>query len=387
VLVRIPKAEFSYASSSESVKILERDIKEAVICFKNKAYKGTMVLCGSALECALLDYLSVEPKKARQQFRQIYPRRKSKPLEKMTLEEMLQVCRNLQIISAETFGLCDLLRNYRNLIHPSVIKRKAILPNKQRAHRSLEAVEQALGDMDSKFKSYVQTTYVINIANVPGRWITNKTNLQNAVANMSQAKGLGFSVIDSFSKLEKIVRRPPKYAIIVNAHGEIMPTPPSIGWRDFYRSIGNCVKNAGWVFVSPAGYPFWAFGPQTNQECQADGLNVFLSGCDASADCMNPAQVEFTQDGYRAIKKANMTGLPHRLMAQRCARWTGVLTKKIFLKRGDMLGASAVRMGRGWFIHLGFDSSLGIQNISPGHGETILGNLSIAFALYIWGLL
>ncbi|HAV90691.1 MAG TPA: hypothetical protein DCW44_05410 [Eubacterium sp.] len=44
-------------------KILEEDLRELNICFRNKAYKATLILSGSILEAILIDWLSEEHKK------------------------------------------------------------------------------------------------------------------------------------------------------------------------------------------------------------------------------------------------------------------------------------------------------------------------------------
>lgn len=377
----------NYTISGESVSTLNKDIEEAKKCFRNAAYKATMVLCGSVLELALLDRLSIDPSVAKQAYHGVMNKR-ARSLERWSLDEMLRVSRHLYLLRRETFELCNLLCNYRNLIHPSVSRRASVSPNKTRAQRSLEAIKQALEDLDSEFATVWQNVYVINIRNVGSSFVHSKGNLQKAVNSIARQKGLASNRISSYAQMRAILRNPPKNAIVVNSHGQIMPVPRGRKWRNFYNDLGKAVQNYGWIFVNIGGYPFWY--SRQGHPIGPDGLNAFLSPVHISADCMNPAQVDFTTDGIKVIRLANMAGLPHRLFSQRCAIWQGVSQKTVFLTNGLVCGASAVRIGRGWFVHIGSDSSLGNPNPTPAQltlGDTILGNLGTAAALYVAGKL
>lgn len=319
-MFRFPKFRMNYTISGESGFELNKDIKEAKTCFQNAAYKATMVLCGSILEHALLDYLLTDDYLAEQAYIQVFaPRRVPTSLENWILDEMLQVSRRLSLLSDETYRLCDLLRNYRNLIHPAVSRHRAIKPNRTRALRSLEATRQALQELDANFVSSWQQVFIINISNIPTSFINNKSNIQTAVANIAQQQGMTVNVVSTFRGIRALLQNPPKYAVVVNTHGEIMPVPRGIGWRNFYIEIGKVVNSHGWIFVGIGGYPFWY--QRQNQPVRGDGLNAFLSVNGISANCMNPVNVNFTREGTEVIHRANMTGLPHTLLGIRCARW------------------------------------------------------------------
>jgi hypothetical protein len=64
-MMRLPNFKMNYAVSGDSVLSLNKDIREARTCFENTAYKATMVPCGSILEHALLDRLSIDETQAR----------------------------------------------------------------------------------------------------------------------------------------------------------------------------------------------------------------------------------------------------------------------------------------------------------------------------------
>jgi len=382
-LIRFPKYKMNYTVSGEAVANLNKDIKEAKKCFRNNAFKATMVLCGSVLELALLDRLSIDTSIARRTYTQLMNKRAPR-IERWSLDEMLQVSRRLNFLSRETYQLCHLLRGYRNLIHPAVSRRASIIPNQSRAQRSLEAIRQALGDLDSGFASVWQNLYIINIRNIPASFISNKVNLQTCITNFAQQHGLTVNQISSYSRMKSMLQNPPKQVIVVNTHGEIMPVPRGRNWRNFYKLLGKTVKDYGWIFINIGGYPLYYERP--GHDVKGDGLNAFLSVNNVTADCMNPARVGFTGEGTKLVHLANMQGLPHQLFASRCARWQDVSQKIVFLRNGLFCGASAVRIGRGWFVHVGLDSSFGNPNATPAQlaaGDTILGNLGIASALYI----
>jgi hypothetical protein len=387
--MRWRKFRFGYASSIDAINMIEHDSREALNCFRNKSSKATMVLSGSILECALLNYLSLETVRASAsaEFQRIFPnprrRNLSSNLDDWNLNEMLQVAHGLRIIGDETFRLCDLLRGYRNMIHPSVQIRAPVRPNMQRAQRSLEVLKQALGELDDQFIGIPKPIFVINVSDLIGRLIDTPMNVRNAISVMARNRGLNITIIDSIHGFSDLVHNPPEDAIVINTHGEIVPVRPSENWRDFFLRIGNAVRNHGWVFVSIAGYPFYYSGPDDQANlCERAGLDAFLSVIGVEADCMQPSSTDFTADGLKVIERFDMRGLPHRLFAPRCAIWRGI--KPIsFLRMSSLHGASAIRMGRGWFVQMGFVSNFGGQMPNADTGEQIIGNLALALALYV----
>ena len=98
-MIRFPRFKFNYAISGKAVRAFKKDIREARDCFTNQSYKATMVLCGSILELALLDRLSVDTTLARTTFRTIFHKRPPR-VERFSLDEMLQVARQLNILSS-----------------------------------------------------------------------------------------------------------------------------------------------------------------------------------------------------------------------------------------------------------------------------------------------
>lgn len=381
---RFPQFKMNYAASGQSVSILEKDIKEATKCFDIGANKSTMLLSGSILENALFDILSMDEWIAEQTY--LYVCRPIRPLrlEEWTLYDMLRASRELGIITDETYQLCDLLRDYRNLIHPAVVRRTLMEPNKTRARRSLEALRQALGELDRSFASIWQEAYIINITGVPGCFINNPNALQTTMTTILQQFGIHTNLITTLGQLSALLRNPPKAAIVMNTHGEIMPVPTGIDWRDHFRGLCEAVMNYGWILVNTGGYPFYY--EAHNRPVGQNGLNEFLSPVNMTANCMNATNASFTNNGRRVIRNMNMLGLPHALPANRCARWQGASQKIVFLANGNLCGISAIRIGRGWFVNLGLDSNLGITTPTPqqlANNDAILGNFAVGTALLV----
>lgn len=365
---------------------IEKDLKEALKCYKIGANKSTMLLCGSILENALLDYLYTDISIAEQTLFHRFGIRSN--LDDWALFDMLRVSRELGIISDETFQLCNLLRDYRNLIHPAVARRNALIPNKTRARLSLEALKQALKELDERFASIWRSAYIINITGIGGSFVNSPNTVQAAVENILQQYGLAVTNITTLTHLTTLIQNPPQFSIIVNVHGEIMPVPTTTNWRNHYRLLGENVVNSGWIILNIGGYPF--FYEDVTRPIGVDGLNEFLSPANITANCMNATNVVFTDEGRQVINVLNMHGLPHALVASRSAIWQGTTQRITFLCHRNLHGVSAVRMGRGWFVNEGLDSNLGIPAPSPQQlaiNDGILGNFGAGCALFVAGLL
>jgi len=384
---QLPYFKMNYAISGESTIALNKDLREARTCFRNDAYKATMVLCGSVLEHALLDRLSIDETAAKTSFRGLFPGRRVRTLEYWGLDEMLQVARDLNLITPEIYHLCDLLRDYRNLIHPAVSRRTLITSNQARGLRSIEVTKQALEHFESQFSTRWASVYILNIQNLPCSFVNSKATLQTAITNIAQRCGLTVNTLTSYASVNALLRNPPKNIIIVNTHGEIMPVPRGRNWRFFYREFGSVLNENGWIFVNIGGYPFfYVKDTQPRHTVAADGLNAFLSTNNILGDCMHPVLASFTSDGRKVISRANMRGLPHSLFASRCSRWQGMSQEIVFLKEGNDYGASAIRMGRGWFVNIGLDSAFGNPNptqVQLTNGDIILGNFGTACAINV----
>ena len=171
---------------------LNKDIKELKKCFRTGAYKATMILCGSVLELALQDRLSFTLSSAKLAYSEITGKR-APSIERWSLNEKLQVSGHLHLLCPNTLELCAVLRDYKNLIDPTISKRVSITSDRIRAKHSLKALRQALENLDSSFESVWQTVQVINIQNIGASLLHNKKNLQNT-NRLSNSTPLVFNI-------------------------------------------------------------------------------------------------------------------------------------------------------------------------------------------------
>jgi len=199
-----------------------------------------------------------------------------------------------------------------------------------------------------------------------------------------QPRDFTVTTISTFAQLNSLIQNPPNFSLVINCHGEIMPVPPGTAWNTFYINLGTVVMNSGWALLNIGGYPFWY---QANGNAVRDaGLNAFLSPSNMQGNCMNAGNSEFTETGREVVNRMNLTGaLPHALPIARCAIWRHISQSITFLGSRNLAGMSAIRMGRGWFVHLGVDSSLGTPGLPPAvlsQNDTTFTNLAVGSALY-----
>jgi len=378
----------NYAISGDSVKTLNKDLREARTCFNNRAYKATMVLCGSVIEQALLDRLSLDSSASKNAYRTLFGVSRVRQINRWSLKRMLLVGQNINLINPEIYRLADQLRDYRNLIHPAVSRRTLMVANRNRAETALLNTKRTITYLETNFRPVWQDVYVINIRNIPSHFVDNNRVVQTAISNFIARRGLNFHAITSYRALIGLLQNPPRNIIIINTHGEIMPVPTGRNWSNYYRTFGNVVKDNGWIFVNVGGYPFF-YTRNTNPRNEAgpDGLNTFLSVVQMSGACSAPILVEFTPKGLGVIRNANMAGLPNRMPGSRCVKYNNATQEIVFLRNGSFYAASATRIGRGWFVDIGLSSILWFGNaptqIQLTYGDQVLGNLGIACALSV----
>lgn len=97
--------EFAFIADEPLRLSLETDYREFHKCIAAEAWKAAIVLSGSIVEALLVDHLQ---------------RSKNKPanLLKMSLGELVCVCKNEAVLSERTIDLSNAVRGFRNLIHP-----------------------------------------------------------------------------------------------------------------------------------------------------------------------------------------------------------------------------------------------------------------------------
>ena len=106
---------FDFMSDEDFRASLESDYHELELCVDAGAWKAVHVLAGSIIETILLDYLVATD----------YPKRSASNLSKMSLFEIIDVCKREGILTNKSADLAHVVREYRNLIHPERLRRLA----------------------------------------------------------------------------------------------------------------------------------------------------------------------------------------------------------------------------------------------------------------------
>jgi len=128
-------------SSQELRRMLKRDLKENVLALITKSYKASLILSGSIIEAVLLDKIS---NKGITSYR-IRNNKRKKYIIRMDLGELLEVAKEEKIIESSFYHLSQVIRDYRNLIHPGVEKRKkATKVNEKNALRAWDIVKEVI---------------------------------------------------------------------------------------------------------------------------------------------------------------------------------------------------------------------------------------------------
>jgi hypothetical protein len=134
-------ADFNFITIPELREGLQADYKEIRDCLDIGAWKAVHVLAGSVIEAILLDALSVAPGA------------NTTKLEKMMLAELVDEARSSDIITDDTRSLSTVVRGYRNLIHPGVVKRKEKSVDRSGATVAAELVEMIVKEV-AKYKEH-----------------------------------------------------------------------------------------------------------------------------------------------------------------------------------------------------------------------------------------
>lgn len=95
--------------------IVLRDVEECAYSYILNFNKTTIIMCGSIIEAVLTDLLESKDIKKYQ----VGSKQTTKNLEDMDLIDLLEVCSQEKLIKDTTYHLSQVLRKYRNIIHPS----------------------------------------------------------------------------------------------------------------------------------------------------------------------------------------------------------------------------------------------------------------------------
>jgi hypothetical protein len=98
---------FDFIADDEFRASLQSDYHEMARAFEAESWKAVHVLAGSVIEALLVEYLVVSG---------VRPKGKD-PLT-VTLGEAIEECQKAKVLTPKTASLCDVVKDYRNLIHP-----------------------------------------------------------------------------------------------------------------------------------------------------------------------------------------------------------------------------------------------------------------------------
>lgn len=111
---------FEFISDKKLKDSLVLDYKEVLICLNRQAYKAAVVLSGGIVEAILINRALSLPEDKRDKIKTVYFEltEEKREIEKMDLSPLIRSLSSLEIITTPQAGRSDILRDYRNLIHP-----------------------------------------------------------------------------------------------------------------------------------------------------------------------------------------------------------------------------------------------------------------------------
>lgn len=110
---------------------IRQDLSDVENCISIGAWKSAIILCGSVLEAILSDWINqIDKEVIRRVFLDLYPAKKFKKTSDLSLEQLIDIAERIGLIHGYHATISDGIRNFRNLIHPNVLLRQKIEPNK-----------------------------------------------------------------------------------------------------------------------------------------------------------------------------------------------------------------------------------------------------------------
>ncbi len=145
------KSIFSFVSEERLRLQLESDWQEAQKTASMGAWKSCIILCGGILEGMLLDVLNTKREQAPDEFERL---KQKKPFElsKWHLVDLVEVAKELGLLSQEASHLSHALRLYRDLIHPGRQIRENIAVSQLEASLGLSIVESCAKELKIKLE-------------------------------------------------------------------------------------------------------------------------------------------------------------------------------------------------------------------------------------------
>lgn len=133
--------------------VLEQRINEIEKTLKAGASLSVVFLCGSTLEGLLLDVSAKNAAKFNQaKAAPKYKDGKAKPLHEWTLESLVNVAHELNLLSLDVKKYSHSLRDFRNYIHPREQATQCFNPDSHTAKISWQVLQAAIADLSGQRK-------------------------------------------------------------------------------------------------------------------------------------------------------------------------------------------------------------------------------------------
>ena len=145
--------QLSVVTSQELGGMLRRDLREAVFSLATQSNKAALILCGSVAEAILLDRLQARQESAIKSLEAVLTRANrrmvadDKHIERWTLERLLDVAREENIISDNLYHWGHGIRGFRNLVHPGVEQRRTMEVSRENAEIAWQVVKRLLREL------------------------------------------------------------------------------------------------------------------------------------------------------------------------------------------------------------------------------------------------
>lgn len=144
--------EFEFIQDPRLQDQLANDWDEAQRVHGVKAWKSCVILCGGILEGMLLDVLKRDERQAKAAYQRL--RVKSPPdLNSWDLVDLVDVAKELGLLSRGVGHLSHGLREFRNLVHPGRQIREKVSLTEEEAEIAFNVVKVCLREFSSKFAS------------------------------------------------------------------------------------------------------------------------------------------------------------------------------------------------------------------------------------------
>lgn len=142
------KEQFPFVKNETLKLISERDFRSLQVALKQDEWKSAVILAGSVVEAMLIDVVEQESL-ARNAVVPSVPKKNTEKPEHWTLHELVSTCGPAGIgrLGDRTVRAADLVRDYRNFVHPGLELRTGDRVSGQDARLSGLLVEMIVADL------------------------------------------------------------------------------------------------------------------------------------------------------------------------------------------------------------------------------------------------